>query len=167
MKRIFLELSSALTGIAIDSFTGAGGRDGKGTPSDVGDLSPHNTPIDLADIYLAVLQEEIAAGTLSDLWARFEAADEKFGNAAHAAETLSNHQVFGPLCRSIMKLWFFGIWYSPLQPERAVKVVSSQTYKEGLIWKVLQAHPMGYSTLTFGYWSHIPPPLDQFITIAT
>jgi hypothetical protein len=40
----------------------------------------------------------------------------------------------------------------------------------GLVWQIVQAHPMGYSNLQFGYWSREPvdsndkrPPLG-FIT---
>ena len=56
----------------------------------------------------------------------------------------------------------------PAQPvEIAIKVVSSQAYKESLVWKAMQAHPMGYSMFSFGYWAEEPPPLDQFITFSS
>jgi hypothetical protein len=31
------------------------------------------------------------------------------------------------------------------------------------MWRVGQAHPMGYSEWRFGYWAANPPPLDAFI----
>ncbi len=72
----------------------------------------------------------------------------------------------GPIGRSIIKLWLLGAWYEPLNPSSAVKVVSSQAYKESLVWKLMQAHPMGYSMFTFGHWAEPPPPLDDFVTLA-
>ncbi|HEX4496824.1 MAG TPA: sorbitol dehydrogenase, partial [Thermoanaerobaculia bacterium] len=29
-------------------------------------------------------------------------------------------------------------------------------------WKAAQAHPMGYSQFSFGYWSSVPPSLAAF-----
>ena len=43
-------------------------------------------------------------------------------------------------------------------------MVSSQAYKEGLVWKIMRSHPQGYSIWPFGYWSDEPPELDEFVT---
>ena len=83
-----------------------------------------------------------------------------------AAKVLADAQL-GPVARSIMKLWLLGSWYDPANPSRAVNVVSAQAYKESLVWKVMQSHPMGYSMFTYGYWAKPPPPLNQFIQFAT
>ena len=42
-------------------------------------------------------------------------------------------------------------------------VVSSNSYVEGWIWRILQAHPMGYSMMRFGYWANQPPPLSAYL----
>ncbi len=42
-------------------------------------------------------------------------------------------------------------------------IISPATYSQGWVWRVAQAHPMGYGNLEFGYWSKEPPPLDAFI----
>ena len=34
---------------------------------------------------------------------------------------------------------------------------------EGWIWRILQAHPMGYSMMRFGYWANKPPPLERYL----
>jgi hypothetical protein len=34
----------------------------------------------------------------------------------------------------------------------------------GWIWPILQAHPMGYSMMEFGYWADQPLPLSEFLT---
>jgi hypothetical protein len=31
-----------------------------------------------------------------------------------------------------------------------------------VVWRVAQAHPMGWSNLQFGYWGQEPPDLEMF-----
>ncbi len=42
------------------------------------------------------------------------------------------------------------------------QVISSQAYTKSLVWNVAQAHPMGFSVFTFGYWSQPPASLETF-----
>src|SRR5258708_38349864 len=76
------------------------------------------------------------------------------------------------LGRSIVLLWYLGSWYKPEDLKensapgtRALlesQVVSATAYTQGLVWQIVQAHPMGYSNLQFGYWSRLPlDPNDQ------
>jgi hypothetical protein len=77
------------------------------------------------------------------------------------------------LARSIMLAWYLGSWYDPkvLQaynsptpppgPPSSV-VISSDAYTQGWVWNVAQAHAMGYSNFTFGYWAKNPPALSDF-----
>jgi hypothetical protein len=76
------------------------------------------------------------------------------------------------LARSIVLLWYLGSWYKPadLQKNSAPgtrasidsQVASAKAYTQGLVWQIVQAHPMGYSNLQFGYWSREPvDPNDQ------
>ena len=69
------------------------------------------------------------------------------------------------LARRIMKLWYTGSWYAPYDPATGanmLRVVSSQAYTNGLVWKAAQAHPMGFSVMRFGYWAATPPPLSAY-----
>ena len=141
----FVRLSAALTGI------------------DAAQLKPALDPIGIADQYLQTLRDKLDAATLQSLLAAVPASPSDPVNvAALLADT-----TLGPVCRSILKLWLLGAWYSPQNPFTAVKVVSSQAYKESLVWRAMQSHPMGYSMFNFGYWAAEPPPLDQFLTFAT
>ncbi|MFI5021625.1 MAG: sugar dehydrogenase complex small subunit [Alphaproteobacteria bacterium] len=81
------------------------------------------------------------------------------------------------LARSIMLAWYLGAWYDPAvlarynsarSPDAPVpfEIISPDAYTQGWVWRVAQAHPMGYSNLQFGYWSMDPPPLDAFIKSA-
>jgi hypothetical protein len=78
------------------------------------------------------------------------------------------------LARSIMLMWYLGAWYAPnvlaeinagtISSEFApAEVLSPAAYTQGWTWRVAQAHPMGYSELTFGYWEKVPPGLPSFI----
>ena len=138
---VFVSLSSALTAVSTNQ------------------LKPKLDPIGIADQYFATLNSNVSASTLDSVGAAFQSAT----SPTQAAETILQDPVLGPVARSIMKLWLLGAWYSPSNPMSAVKVVSAQAYKESLVWKVMQSHPMGYSMFTFGYWGKAPPPLDQFI----
>jgi hypothetical protein len=72
------------------------------------------------------------------------------------------------LCQSIIAMWYLGSWYIPAfqasngQPGGLLKVISSQAYTKSLVWNVAQAHPMGFSAFTFGYWSQPPASLSTF-----
>jgi len=67
------------------------------------------------------------------------------------------------LCQSIIAMWYFGSWYPPpFQTGGLQQVISSQAYTKSLVWNLAQAHPMGFSAFTFGYWSQPPAALDTF-----
>ena len=65
------------------------------------------------------------------------------------------------LAQSIVKMWYTASWYEPGSPDMAM-VVSSMAYTKGLVWQVMQSHPMGSSPFSFGYWGKPPGPLSQF-----
>lgn len=70
-----------------------------------------------------------------------------------------NNPLIRALARSIMLAWLTGSWRDPNNPSD-FNVISANAYTQGWVWRVAQAHPMGYSTLQFGYWQD--PPLPQF-----
>jgi hypothetical protein len=79
------------------------------------------------------------------------------------------------LARAVMLMWYLGSWYDPAvlkkyngpqpptDPVPAFAVISSAAYTQGWAWSVAQAHPMGYSNFQYGYWSKLPPSLQDFI----
>lgn len=67
------------------------------------------------------------------------------------------------LCQTIILMWYLGSWYPPpFQTGGFQQVISSQAYTKSLAWNVAQAHPMGFSAFTFGYWSQPPASLETF-----
>jgi hypothetical protein len=144
----FISLSSALTGVSALQ------------------LKPKLDPIGIADQYLAMIgtpASKVDPATFSSLLDTFASKSISLGSALNAAAFVLADPVLGPVARSIIKLWLLGTWYDPSNPGTAIQVVSSQAYKESLVWKVMQSHPMGYSMWSFGYWAAPPPGFDQFI----
>ena len=145
----FVALSSALTGVTTEQ------------------LKPTIDPIGIAAQYLTAVQKKHAA-ELGDAITAFQQQLTMGKTPEGAAEAVLAMPRLGSLCRSIIAMWLLGTLYDPAKAETgqidaAVEVVSSQTYKESLVWKVMQSHPMGYSMFSFGYWSEPPPPLGEFI----
>lgn len=169
----FLLLSAALTGVHVDTlapeFTKA---------PDILRSDPGVDPINVKDEYFAHVQSSNAVtfGKLLDIARRHPISAADIITAVNASDDTKF------LARSITLLWYLGSWYEPqnlksnaAQPgSRALidsTVVSAKAYTQGLIWKIVQAHPMGYSDLQFGYWARDPndPNVQEnlgFITTA-
>jgi hypothetical protein len=158
----FANLSAALTGV------------------DVSILRPNVDPFGLnAEIYrranaadagkLQTILDKFAGGTIVEQILVEEGKDE-------AAKFLM---------RSIILAWYLGAWYEPkvlrdnaYKPRNTyistrryskevlippTEIISPDAYTNGLVWRVAQAHPMGYSNLQFGYWGQDPPGIEKFI----
>ena len=123
-------------------------------------LAPNVDTIEIAEQYCRLLEERLAPPQLADLNAMLDKL------AATPVGVLLADAKTGPIARSIMKLWLLGAWYAPETPATLELVVSSQAYKEGLAWRAMQSHPMGYSMLPFEHWTKPPEPLEQFFKFA-
>ena len=97
-------------------------------------------------------------------------------NQAESAEKIADIVInqSGPdvqfLARSIILAWYLGAWYapevlrSPPPGPLHFEIISPAAYTQAWVWRVAQAHPMGYSEWSFGYWSKLPPvDLDGFV----
>ncbi|NMO19858.1 sorbitol dehydrogenase [Pyxidicoccus fallax] len=143
----FVALSSALTGFTPDV------------------LSPPLDPTDppLKQLYLDTADRHGEA-TVDALLAAFDTL------RGQPAQTIANTllEVDNPtpsatalMARSIIKLWYVGSWYDTTSTSATDgTVVSMNAYIGGLAWVAMQAHPMGYSELKFGYWNAPPPALS-------
>jgi hypothetical protein len=155
---LFVRLSSALTGIA------------------TGKLAPPLDPLDIKQVYF-----DYAKQAEPTRFARLLKIVED--NLTLPPDQLATLVLNGKddgirfLARSVTLAWYLGNWYKPDDLERyAVKppleppaapidsrVISMNAYIKGWAWSVAQAHPMGFSTHTYGYWSEEPPPLADYI----
>ena len=143
-KATFVALSQALTGI----------------PGSM--LAPLLDPTKILDtVYNAfVTNADPCAAQL--ILESFQALRSKGLSDDEIAAAIIADPATGPLAASIMKLWLLGNWYPP-SGSATPTVVSSNAYIEGWVWKIMQAHPMGYSMLEYGYWAEPPPPLSAIL----
>lgn len=68
---------------------------------------------------------------------------------------LSDHDL-GKLARCLIKLWYLGVWESGKEPI----ILSAESYKEGLVWLAIGAHPQGAKQQGFGSWSEPPENIN-------
>lgn len=93
------------------------------------------------------------------------------GPDCQAAEAMMRGDVLsdpdlGPLARSLIQLWYLGQW-TPTRPEwverngaktaDTARILSARSYREGLVWEAMGAHPMGAKQQGFGAWALEPP----------
>lgn len=133
-------------------------------------LQPQLDPVGLARIYYEFALGQVGM-QMSALLDAYRAIQQQ--PAQTIADTLLETSSTTPspqalLCQSIVAMWYLGAWYVPgVQggagfPPTPLQVIASEAYTNGLVWKVMQSHPMGFSPFTFGYWSQPPGPLSSF-----
>lgn len=135
-------------------------------------LKPRLDPIGLAKTYYQFAVGQLGEAAMAALLDAFRAIRTQ--PAQTIADTLLETKSTGTPsqqalnAQSIVALWYLGAWYIPGAkggngfPPTPLQVVSSEAYTNGLVWKVMQSHPMGFSPFTFGYWSQQPGALSTF-----
>jgi len=134
-------------------------------------LKPALDPVGLAREYYDFAVAQVGLPAMTTLLDAYRAI--KTQPAQQIADTLletggSSPSPQAELAQSIVAMWYLGAWYVPgvlggggFAPP-PLQVISSAAYTNGLVWRVMQSHPMGYSPFTFGYWSQPPGPLSSF-----
>jgi len=134
-------------------------------------LKPALDPVGLAREYYIFAVTQVGASAMTTLLNAYRAI--KTQPAQQIADTLLETSGASPspqaqLAQSIVAMWYLGAWYVPgvlggggFGPP-PLQVISSAAYTNGLVWRVMQSHPMGYSQFTFGYWSQVPGSLSSF-----
>ena len=155
----FVELSAALTGIRKEK------------------LAPATDSIGIKQEYFNWVNEKEPAAFASLLnIAKRRIAENKETAPQAMIEELRTSNTTNSLARSIVLMWYLGSWYTPDNLKRLVDskssptplpiphtVISPKAYTQGWVWRIAQAHPMGYSDMQFGYWTRDPAPLEDFI----
>jgi hypothetical protein len=134
-------------------------------------LKPKLDPVGLARIYYEFSLTQVGAPAMLALINAFRAI--KTQPPQTIADTLLETSSSPPsnqalIAQSVVAMWYLGAWYVPGVkggngfPPTPLQIISSEAYTNGLVWKVMQSHPMGFSPFTFGYWSQPPGPLSTF-----
>jgi hypothetical protein len=134
-------------------------------------LKPALDPVGLARIYYDFAVGQVGQPKMTQLLNAYRAIKNQ--PAQQIADTLLETSAPTPteqgfIAQSIVAMWYLGSWYPPavlggggFSPP-PLQVISSAAYTNGLVWRVMQSHPMGYSQFVFGYWSQPPAPLPNF-----
>lgn len=127
-------------------------------------LKPKLDPVGLARTYYEFALAQVGAPAMSALLNAFRSIRTQ--PPQNIADTLLETSAASPspqaqIAQSIVAMWYLGAWYVPGNPF-PLQVITSEAYTNGLVWKTMQSHPMGFSPFTFGYWSQQPGPLSTF-----
>ena len=134
-------------------------------------LRPFLDPTNLSFVFynFAVAQPQVGQSMMDGLLSTFDSLKAQTPAlteqqiADRLLEVTKSPSNQAQLAQSIILMWYLGSWYPPaFQTQGEQQVISSQAYTKSLVWNVAQAHPMGFSAFTFGYWAQPPGPLDQF-----
>ena len=153
----FVNLSAALTGISAQK------------------LAPATDPLELKQEYFKWLVDHRSAQFTTIL----QIAKTNVASSQAIIDKSQSTPDTRFLARSIVMMWYLGAWYDPDDLKGLVDsrsgdpgfiphtVISPKAYTQGWLWRVIQAHPMGYSDMQFGYWTRPPDPLPDFISRTT
>ena len=144
----FLQLSAEMTGYTTTDLLGTG----------------------VAYLYYKTFTEIVDDAICQELWTKSNKIWKAHTSDAKKEEAIRNellsHPKYGPLLRSLIKLWYLGQWdeLSSAWREKygnSLKdvnfIVSPDSYKQGLVWNAIGSHPMGAKQPGFATWSN--PPL--------
>lgn len=133
-------------------------------------IRPFLDPVDLSGTFYSYAVSQVGQSMMDALLTAFGALNGQTPplSAQKIADTLleissATQSSQAQLCQSIVAMWYLGSWYPPpFQTGGLNRVISSQAYTKSLAWNLAQAHPMGFSAFTFGYWSQPPASLETF-----
>ena len=150
-RQIFTDISVALTGFDRAELSGTG----------------------MIDAYYDTLRRVIGEREAGQFFRYAEEAlskDRATGDGTEFEKAVIDSERFGPVALGLIKLWYLGTWY-PLPgsyrdrfgstADDVEHIVSSQGYREGLVWLAAGAHPMGAKGPGYGSWSEPPAMLGE------
>ena len=116
------------------------------------------------DAYLA----ELVATVGEDVVARLLATGDealRSSDPKQALTALLADQELGPVAKNVIVLWYSGAW-RPLpnrwrnsygaNPLDVARVISPASYRSGLVWRAIGAHPKGANGTGFASWANPP-----------
>lgn len=150
----FIEISAALTGIACSQLR---------PPAD-----PTMFQIKLP--YFQLVKGSPAFPVLLKAFQDHVAKDDPEQRKAAAAILHHPDRGVRILANQIILMWYFGRQFSwaaatpsqsasnpaSLEEPAGFATINADAYTQSWIWRIAQAHPMGYSNFRFGHWSEDP-----------
>jgi len=150
-KDLFVELSAALTGFTVEELHGTG----------------------MVHTYYTKFTDIVGSSISSRLWDTWHQVYVQANGDLMRLEKLIRSQIydaamFGPLARNMIGMWYLGNWSQLPATWRSAfganaadtdHVISSEAYKQGLVWNVIGSHPPGAKQPGYGSWAQPPQPL--------
>lgn len=153
----FIRLSVGLTGFTRDA------------------IAPQIDPVDIKTVYLQVFRDNLPNAMADQIIAGYYNLNQAEGGQDKNQEAIAGALLDGTYpaevlaLRQLIFLWYMGAWptvvydQSPTRGQTFSSIVSATSYTQGLVWRVMQSHPMGSSNYTYGYWASNPPPLQAYL----
>lgn len=155
----FISMSVGLTGFTSDA------------------IAPELDTIDIKSAYLQAFDANLPSGMAEQILVQYGKLWEAAGARPGTEEAIVGRMLAGDgtspaqilAMRQLLFLWYAGAWptvqydQSPTRGQTFSDVLSADSYTHGLVWRVMQSHPMGSSNYTYGYWANDPPPLSAYL----
>ncbi|NER20161.1 MAG: sorbitol dehydrogenase [Symploca sp. SIO1C2] len=142
----FVDLSAALTGFPPKT------------------IAPLLDPTNLKQLYFDKMNAEMSdeLNEMSNIYKQIVGSQSLNPDLAQqvANEILNNPNLCNA-AQALLRLWYLGSWSQTSGDEPSI--VSQEAYTNSLVWRTIQAHPMGYSTFHYGHWGEQPPSLENFV----
>ena len=130
-----------------------------------------------AQAYLSTVEDVVGKPLVDELLGAYGRVRSEAHAGESALDNLLRRDIFsdeklGPVARSIVKLWYVGIWYELprawIESFGAVDknhtfMVSAAAYTEGLLWPAIGANPPGAKAPGYGSWA-APPRIPDLGT---
>ncbi|GLQ87157.1 hypothetical protein [Dyella flagellata] len=139
-------------------------------------LSPFLDPVDIKSEYLPFFKQKIAqesgnpnlVGQILEKYSSLSAQGLTPQQIGAAMLDPGNGADFVLACRKLIFMWYSGAWPTLIPangstPASTVSdMISAKSYTTGLVWQVMQSHPMGDSNYRYGYWAKAPASLSDY-----
>ncbi len=132
-------------------------------------IAPSIDPINVKEEYLAAWTDKTGTALATSILDKYATLASDSNNTSQMIGeqmlAASNGADFVLACRKLIFLWYSGAWptLSPDGTTTSSVLLSTKSYNAGLVWQVMQSHPMGSSNYRYGYWSEEPAPLHQYL----
>lgn len=140
-----------------------------------GALAPDPDTHDIKSLYLQTFVDRVTQATVDDILLWYRLVDRQvLGNPPDREERVvallfADKPEYELPCRHLLFLWYAGAWPTVVDTDTAARgqtfseVISADSYTQGLVWRVMQSHPMGSTTYNYGYWANPPAPLSAYL----
>jgi hypothetical protein len=139
-------------------------------------LAPSLDPVDIKSEYLPFFQNKIAQESgdpqlVQNIFQKYASLaaqkmpDQEIGTAMLDPSNGANWVM---ACRKLIFMWYSGAWPTVIPPGPSTQastvsdMISATSYTAGLVWQVMQSHPMGDSNYRYGYWAKDPAALSAY-----